>query len=158
MPFWLLLLGQFSVLAYAVLGGVFLAFSDFLMRALRETPGAGGAEAMQAINREVFRWVFMTLFLGMVPVSVALGIGGWMAADAPGPFVAAAVIYVAGVFGVTASRNVPMNTALDALEAGSSEGQAYWTQTYLPRWTFWNSVRTGACLLAALVLLVALTG
>ena len=54
---------QFSVLAYAALAGVFLAFSDFIMRSLARTSGTGGIEAMQIINREVFRWVFMTLFL-----------------------------------------------------------------------------------------------
>lgn len=43
-----------AVLAYALVGGVFLAFSDFIMRALSVTSGHGGAEAMQAINREVF--------------------------------------------------------------------------------------------------------
>ncbi len=53
MTTWMLLLGYFSALAYAVLGGVFLAFSDFIMRALSVTSGTGGVEAMNAINREV---------------------------------------------------------------------------------------------------------
>jgi len=56
---------QTSIVAYALVGGVFLAFSDFIMRSLSHTGGVGGVEAMQVINREVFRWVFMTLFLGM---------------------------------------------------------------------------------------------
>ncbi|MCR9136788.1 MAG: hypothetical protein NXI27_12375 [Alphaproteobacteria bacterium] len=63
---------QFTVLAYAFVGGVFLAFSDFLMRSLAMTGGHGGVEAMQLINREVFRWVFMALFLGSAVVSVVL--------------------------------------------------------------------------------------
>ena len=56
---------HFAVIAYALVGGVFLAFSDFIMRSLVLTGGHGGIEAMQTINREVFRWVFMALFLGM---------------------------------------------------------------------------------------------
>ncbi len=59
----------FTILAYAFIGGVFLAFSDFIMRSLAMTGGHGGIEAMQVINREVFRWVFMALFLGLAPVS-----------------------------------------------------------------------------------------
>ncbi|MEM7446557.1 MAG: anthrone oxygenase family protein [Pseudomonadota bacterium] len=153
MPLWLVLLSQFSILAYAALGGVFLAFSDFLMRALRLTSGAGGAEAMQAINREVFRYVFMTLFIGMVPVSLILAVGGILTAADPIPFVVAAALYVIGVFGFTAARNVPMNNALAKLDAASPDGQSYWTGTYLPKWTFWNSVRTVACLAAAIALL-----
>ena len=62
---------QFSILAYALVGGVFLAFSDFIMRSLAHTSGIGGVDAMQVINREVFRWVFMALFIGMAPVSLA---------------------------------------------------------------------------------------
>lgn len=157
MPTWLLLLSQFSILAFAVLGGVFLAFSDFIMRALSVTSGSGGAEAMQAINREVFRYVFMTLFIGMVPVSLILASGAAMMVDEPWPFVAAGAIYIVGVFGVTAARNVPMNKALAALDAASADGLRYWTSTYLPDWTFWNSVRTVACLLAAAMFLYGVT-
>ena len=35
------------------------------MRSLAIPGGSGGVEAMHAINREVFRWIFMALFLGM---------------------------------------------------------------------------------------------
>ena len=49
------LLIQFAILAYALVGGVFLAFSDFVMRPLALTGGAGGVEVMQSINREVLR-------------------------------------------------------------------------------------------------------
>lgn len=51
MPTWLLMLSQFSILALATLGGVFLAFSDFIMRALGVAGGSGGLHVMQAINR-----------------------------------------------------------------------------------------------------------
>jgi len=39
-------------------------------RALGQTSGVAGPEPMQTINREFFRWIFMTLFLGLVPVSL----------------------------------------------------------------------------------------
>ena len=74
-PFFFILL-QFAILAYALVGGVFLAFSDFIMRSLSLTGGVGGVEAMQVINREVFRWVFMALFLGMAAVSLLVAVYG----------------------------------------------------------------------------------
>ncbi len=153
MPTWIVLLSQFSILAFALLGGVFLAFSDFIMRALSVTSGAGGPEAMRAINREVYRYVFMSLFIGMVPVSLILGGGAYVTLPNPAPFVVAAAIYIFGVFGITAACNLPMNNALAAFDAASTEGLRYWTTTYLPDWTFWNNVRTGACLVATAVLL-----
>lgn len=138
---------QAVVLAYALTGGVFLAFSDFLMRSLSKT-GAAGAEAMQVINREVFRWVFMALLLGLVPVSaglVVLTALGWLALPAG----LGGAVYLVGCFGVTVVCNVPMNERLAGMAPAQAETLAYWRGTYLPRWTFWNSVRTAACVAAA---------
>ena len=146
---------QFSALAYAVLGGVFLAFSDFIMRSLANTGGAGGVEAMQVINREVFRWVFMTLFLGMAAVSVFMAIYCMLySLEGAGAFIlAGAVIYLLGCFAVTVLFNVPLNEALAAMDFSETATQEYWTGTYLPQWTKWNTVRTVACLLAAAMML-----
>ena len=149
---------QFAILAYALLGGVFLAFSDFIMRSLAMTGGHGGIEAMQVINREVFRWVFMVLFLGMAPISLL--IAGYGAFGLSGPagilIMLAGLIYVVGCFGVTVFFNVPMNEALAGMETSSSITRDYWMQTYVPRWTFWNSVRTAACAVSAALLLFGL--
>ena len=146
---------QCAIIAYALVSGVFLAFSDFIMRSLAHTGGIGGVEAMQVINREVFRWVFMTLFIGMAPVSLAIaGYGGFVASSGPGSlFVIAGLIYFIGCFGVTIFFNVPMNQALAGMDATSAEASAYWTGTYLPRWTFWNTVRTFASAISAALLL-----
>ncbi len=158
MSLWFILLLQFAVIAYAMVGGVFLAFSDFIMRALARTSGAGGAEAMQVINREVFRWVFMALFLGLAPVSLLIAGHGALSLPMPaaGLFALAGIIYLVGCFGVTIAFNVPMNEALAKMEATADTTRDYWTKTYLPRWSFWNSVRTGACLAASGLLLCGL--
>jgi len=150
---------QIAILAYALVGGVFLAFSDFIMRSLGRTGGDGGVEAMQVINREVFRWAFMTLFLGLAPVSLAGVIFGFLNLATPGGalMALAGLSYLVGCFGVTIVFNVPMNEALGRMDVGSAATRAYWTGTYLPRWTFWNTVRTVACAASALLLLFGLT-
>lgn len=152
------LLMQFTILAYAVVGGVFLAFSDFVMRALAITGGHGGVEAMQAINREVFRWVFMTLFLGLAAVSVLLAAYGALGLTGPGgPLIMfSGLVYLLGCFGVTIVFNVPLNEALAGMETSAAPTRDFWLQTYVPRWTFWNSVRTTACAVAAALLLFGL--
>lgn len=146
---------QFAVIAYAIVGGVFLAFSDFITRSLYRTGGSGGIEAMQVINREVFRWVFMALFLGMAAVSLFLV--GLAATDLSTPgsvlILVAGLIYLIGCFGVTVVFNVPMNEALAGMDPSSAASRTYWTETYQPRWTFWNTVRSLACALAAVLLL-----
>ncbi len=149
---------QFTILAYAFVGGVFLAFSDFVMRSLALTGGVGGVEAMQSINREVFRWIFMVLFTGLAPVSLFIaGYGGWVLGGQPGMLMLfAGVIYFVGCFGVTVFFNVWMNEALAEMDAQNDATQAYWEATYVPRWTFCNSVRTAACAVSAALLLFAL--
>ena len=149
---------QFAIIAYALVGGVFLAFSDFIMRSLALTGGHGGVEAMQVINREVFRWVFMALFLGMAAVS--LFVAGYGAFGTSGPagtlIMMAGLVYLIGCFGVTVFFNVPMNEALACMEMSSGTTRDYWLQTYVPRWTFWNSVRTVASAVSAALLLFGL--
>lgn len=149
-PFVFVLL-QLSILAYALVGGVFLAFSDFVMRSLALTGGVGGVEAMQVINREVFRWVFMVLFLGMAAVSIFIVIySATQMTGGPGTLILlGALVYLVGCFAVTVAFNVPMNEALAGMDLSAEATRAYWTDTYLPRWTTWNTVRTVACALAA---------
>lgn len=152
------LLIQFAVLAYAFVGGVFLAFSDFIMRALAMAGGHSGVEAMQAINREVFRWVFMALFLGMTGVSLVIAAyGAFALTGAAGTLIMlAGLCYLMGCFGVTVVFNVPMNTALAGMEMTDATTRDYWRQTYVPRWTFWNSIRTTACAVSAALVLIGL--
>lgn len=157
MPDWLIMLSGFSAIAYAVLGGVFLAFSDFIMRSLRLTNPPGAIEAMQHINRQVFRHVFIPTFLAMAPISIGVAIAAQAAAE-PAParlLAAAASMYVFGAFLVTIARNVPLNERLDRMDATSGEAEAFWTTTYAPVWTRWNTVRTAACAAAAALALAA---
>lgn len=149
---------QLAALAYALVGGVFLAFSDFIMRSLARTGGTGGIEAMQVINRDVFRWVFMALFLGLAPVSAGLTIHAvtGIQSTASVAILLAGLVYLTGCFAVTVVFNVPMNKALAGMDLSDEATRRYWSETYLPRWTFWNTVRTIACTLSAFLVLVGL--
>ena len=158
MPLWFYLLSQSAALGTALVGGVFLAFSDFIMRSLAHTGGRGGVEAMQHINREVFRWLFMALFLGLAPVSVVLagyGIAG-LGTQAGALIALAGLVYLFGCFGVTVVFNVPMNEALGRLDPATEDARTYWQRSYVPRWTFWNSVRALACVAASALLIAGL--
>ena len=68
----------------------------------------------------------------------------------------AGLLYLIGCFGVTVFFNVPMNEALAGMNLSEDATRAYWTGTYLPRWTFWNTVRTLACGVSAALLLFGL--
>ena len=144
----------FSVLGCALLGGLYFAFSAFIMNALRQS-GMAGVTVMNAINRVILRSAFMPLFLGTTLACGALAVIGLLQLDDPRAvyFIAGGLLYVAGMFGVTMFFNVPLNNALQAVTAESRTGMAIWND-YLSRWTRWNHVRTLSCLAAAALLLM----
>ena len=155
--YWFFVLCQASVIACALVSGVFLTFSDFVMRSLDGAKTAAGIEVMQIINREVFRSVFMFLLLGMSALSPFLiGYAYFRVAGSASAWImAGGALYLAGVFVVSLVFNVPMNNRLEAREYSGPEATAYWTGTYLPRWTFWNYVRAIAAAGSAICYLVA---
>ena len=57
----LFLATQLAVIATGLVAGVFLTFSDFVMRSLSASEAIAGAEAMQEINRKVYGSIFLTL-------------------------------------------------------------------------------------------------
>lgn len=154
---WFFIVCQFSVIACGLVSGVFLTFSDFVMRSLDGARTAAGVEVMQGINREVFRSVFMVLLLGMSALSpFVIGYAYFrVAGSASALIMTGGAIYLAGVFVVSLVFNVPMNNRLEAKDCSGPDASTYWTNSYLPRWTFWNSVRAIASAGSAICYLVA---
>lgn len=139
-----------TAVGMALVSGVFLAFSDFVMRSLRRASPTVGIEAMQSINREVYGSAFLVALLGLVPVSGVLAVYAVLRLEGleSGWFVAGAAIYGIGVVLVTMRGNVPMNRRLDLMAAEAVETRDYW-QHYARRWTRLNHLRTLASALAA---------
>lgn len=146
----------FCALGCALLGGIYFAFSAFIMTALREA-GAGGIASMNAINRVILRSWFMPFFLGTTLSSAALVVVGVMDLHEPrAPYlVGGGLLYVIGMFIVTLVCNVPLNDALANVTTESRTGNAIWND-YLRRWTRWNHVRTASCMGAAALFILAL--
>ena len=75
-----------TAIACAVVGGVFFAFSSFVMAALRRLPAEQGIAAMQSINVLAVTPVFMTALFGTALLCVALAIARAVRArGAPAP-------------------------------------------------------------------------
>ena len=139
-----------SVLGCGIVGGVFFAFSTFVMRALASLPAAQGIAAMQSINVVVINPVFMSALFGSALACIALGIAavvGWGDARA-NYLLVGSLSYLVGSILVTIAFNVPQNDALAAVDPGSNGGAAMWTR-YVADWTAWNHVRTVAAAVAA---------
>lgn len=125
-----------------VMGGLFFAFSTSVMPALGRVGPTGGIAAMQAVNVVIQNPLFFIAFFGPALLSILLVVAallGWPVGS-PLAIYAGAAFYLIGIMVITIIVNVPMNNALDAVDAASAEGAALWS-TYLSNWTGWNHVR-----------------
>ena len=139
-------------LSSGMMAGVYLAFSSFIMKAFAGLGTEAGIDAMNAINRDILRSLFMPLFFGSTLFSIVLMVlGFWQWQDDRSlAAVAAGVIYVLGMFGVTAAGNVPLNNRLAEVGAEGELAAQVWSM-YLTRWTRWNSVRTVASIVCMIL-------
>jgi uncharacterized membrane protein len=144
-----------AAIGSGVVGGIFYAFSTFVMAALGSLSSAQGAGAMKAINVTVINPVFMLAFMGTAVLCLVLAAASIIWWGRPGgmPMLAASLLYLVGCFGVTMLFNVPLNNQLAAVT--SAQEAALWSR-YLDVWTAWNHVRTLASIASAILFTAAL--
>ncbi|WP_198022098.1 anthrone oxygenase family protein [Algiphilus aromaticivorans] len=137
-------------LGAATVGGVFFAFSSFVMRALGQLPPEAGVAAMQRINVVVLNAWFLGAFLGTALLASLAAVTALQVLPAPeaAQLLVAALLYLVGPLAVTMRCNVPRNERLARMEAASAEAAQYWP-LYKREWTRWNHVRTVASLASA---------
>ena len=145
-----------AVIICAIISGVFLAFSDFVMRSLAIAPPSVGVVSMQLINRKVYGSLFLVLLMGFSVSCLLLAYTAltYLTGSASSWVLAGSGIYLTGVFLVTVVFNVPMNKQLDVLDHSALETVKYW-KTYASSWTMWNHIRTLSSAVAAICFLVA---
>ncbi|MDH2381087.1 anthrone oxygenase family protein [Bradyrhizobium sp. CER78] len=147
----------FSALGCGLLAGLYFAFSTFVMTALGRIDQAAGISAMNAINVDIVRSLFMPVFLGTTLSCAVLAVLGALRWQEPGAIamICGGGLYVLGMFVVTAVFNVPLNDQLASMDPASTATAPVWAR-YLVDWTFWNHVRTIASLAATALLIVAI--
>ncbi len=147
----------FSAISAGLMAGVYFTFSAFGMKSLAALEKPAGMLAMQSINRVILQSPFLPLFFASSLSCLALVIIApidWPSA-ASWPMAVGGAIYVAGMTAVTAAFNVPLNNALEAADPSTPESSAIW-DNYLKVWTRWNHVRTIACTIACVLLVLAI--
>ena len=156
-PALLSLVTLLAALGAGLIGGVFFAFSSFVMPALARLPAEHGIAAMQSINvAAINRW-FMGALFGTAAACVlllVLSVRGASEAGA-GLRIGGSVLYLAGAILVTIAFHVPRNDALASVAPASAEAARLWGR-YLREWTTWNHVRAASGLLAGAGLTLAL--
>ena len=145
-----------AALGAGINGGVFFAFSTFVMRALGRVPAPNGISTMQAINREAPSPLFMSLLFGTAVVGVAAGAAALADPDEPwAPLVLAGTgLYLVCPI-ATMAYHMPRNLALDSVDPDSPASRETWAR-WRRIWTNANHVRTVACFASAITWVLAL--
>ncbi len=137
-------------------GGVFFAFSTFVMKALGRLPAAQGLAAMNAINKAAPAPLFMLALFGTGVAGVAVSVAALRHLDQrwAAYLLAGTALYLVCVI-VTVVYHVPRNDAL-ALVDPAGPGAAHAWASYLSPWTAWNHVRTVTALAGSALFIIAL--
>ena len=140
-----------------LVGGVFFAFSTFVMPALRRLPPTDGLAAMQAMNRAApASGLFMAALGGTALLSLGLAANAATHLDeAHARYeLLGAALYLSSI-AITAGYHVPHNDTLALVEpAGAGAGDAW--LGYARGWVAWNHVRTITSLAAGVSFALAL--
>lgn len=150
-PALLVLLPLMSVGFSGACFGFFFAWQSSTLRGLDTIDPATAIEAMQAMNASVRNPLFGTVYFGtpFVLALAAVVMAVLRARVAAAVLGLALVLHMAGVFGVTAALNVPMNRELAGVDAQAPGADAMW-QAYSTRWQSANLIRmiaAGGCLM-----------
>jgi uncharacterized membrane protein len=136
-----------AAVSAATVGGLFYAFSTFVMRGLDRTGPAEAVIAMRGINAEAqANAPFLTLFFGSALVALA-ALTQLRLPGSGGIFAGAVLALVPPV--VTVAFNIPLNNRL----AATGSTAIAWPD-YFRAWTLWNHVRTVAPLSGSVLMLI----
>lgn len=141
MSSYLLLAVVVAIVGAGVVTGLLFAFSNFVMKALADMPPEQGMFAMQRINQRILNPIFFLLFFGTplaCGVLLIIAIGN-NALPGYSWLMWGAGLYLVGPFGITISRNVPLNNELAGLVP--NEADSFWP-LYQRDWQFWNHIRS----------------
>jgi uncharacterized membrane protein len=146
-----------AVLGAGAVGGVFYAFSTFVMPGLERLPAAQGLAAMKEINITAVHPAFMVAFMGTTALCAYLGVRGvldWGDTRAT-LLVAGSALYLVGTFLLTVAYNVPLNNELAGVSPHAIDVAHHWRE-YLDQWSWANHVRGATSIAAAAAYMGAL--
>ncbi len=114
----LTVLALLTCVGAGIIGGVFYAFSTFVMQALAQLPPQQGMTAMQRINVAVLNPWFLGVFMATALLALACAIAAFLPwTPYRSPWLLAGGLLYLGTFLITGLRNVPLNERLAHLDA-----------------------------------------
>lgn len=148
-----------TAISTALIAGLMFAWSYSVTPGLAVIGDREYLTAFQAMNRAILNPVFKVCFIAP---ALLLPFYAWLQKD-HSPLrlwliAAAALLYIAGVIGVTFGGNVPINEKLNAFDIAKASAQEISSlrKYFEPHWNQWHTVRTLTSFLSLFCLMVAM--
>lgn len=149
-----------AVLLTGLIAGLFYGYDCSVIKGFRNLTDKEYLNAFQSINRAILNPYFFLSFMGSLLV---LPVATWLSYKAAAPIsfyllLAATVLYVVGVFGVTVVGNIPLNNQLDQFDISNAAPDAVkaMRQKFEPNWNRFHAIRTYANILSFLLAIISL--
>ena len=148
----LLLLDKIAIISFGFLGGVYFAFSFFVMQSLNEIDNKEAIKAMSSINLVILKSPFMILFFFSSFIALVLFLESLFVYEILSFQGFASLVFLAGMFLCTAVKNVPLNDKLASFNDSLSP-EIEWNY-YYKNWMMWNHIRTLSCFISMTLLTI----
>jgi uncharacterized membrane protein len=143
----------------ALIAGLLYAYACSVNAGLGALPDMQYLAAMQSINKAIQNPLFFISFMGtliLLPLSTYMHYAQplttqfWL-------LLAATIVYIIGVIGITALGNIPLNNMLDSvnLQASTPDIIEKVRAQFEKSWNMYHSVRTVAAVLALVLTILA---
>lgn len=151
----LLLLDEIAIVCFGFLGGIYFAFSFFVMQSLNKINHLEAIRAMNSINSVILKSPFMLLFFFSTFIALIIFLKNLVSKNFMSNESFASCLFLIGMFLCTAIKNVPLNNKLATFDFSdtSTDSKVKWNY-YYKNWTKWNHVRTASCFLSTILLLL----
>ena len=146
-------LDEIAITSFGFIGGVYFAFSFFVMQSLNKVSHSEAIRTMNSINSVIIKSPFMFLFLFSSFIALIIFLENLFLYKLISNEGLASVIFLVGMFLCTAIKNVPLNNKLADFNESSCNPKIEWNY-YYNNWIRWNHIRTASCFLSTVLILV----
>ncbi len=150
-----------AALTVGLSAGLLFAYSVSVNPGLRQLSDDAYIAAMQGINRAIQNGLFFAVYFMPVLLLPLCCIAAYQGSGALSAFwllMAATMLYLIGVTGITIGGNVPLNGALESFRReGADAGMLRRArEAFEGPWNRWHAVRTWAAVLSFVLVLAAI--
>ena len=146
-------LDELAVISFGLIGGVYFAFSFFVMQSLNNINSLNAIRTMNSINTVILKSPFMLLFFFSTFIAFILFLENFIFYKVLSYEGFASLIFLTGMFLCTAIKNVPLNNKLEKLDPKEFKDVFLW---YKKPWNFWHNIRTFIGIASFIIIIINL--